>query len=159
MSSYYLVIIGTRDNPVYELEFSSFKNLGLPTTASTNATPPIPGKARFAPNIQELLPFIANSSLDLIEDAQWSNNQLYLGKIDSFYGVSINAFLTPGNIKFILCYDNGVVKSEENSIKQFLNEINELYVKTLLNPFYTVNDAIISPEFDLKVKQLARKYL
>jgi len=32
-------------------------------------------------------------------------------------------------------------------------------VKCLLNPFYSVNDAILSPEFDLKVKLLARKYL
>ncbi|EGW34708.1 uncharacterized protein SPAPADRAFT_132846 [Spathaspora passalidarum NRRL Y-27907] len=158
MSSYYLAIIGTRDNPIYELEFASFKNTTILSSPSTpNTPPPIPGKARFAPNVKELLPFIANSSLDLIEDAQFTSNQLNLGKIDTFYGISINAFITPGNIKFVLCYDGNV--KEENSIRSFFNEINELYVKTLLNPFYAVNDAIISPEFDLKVKQLARKYL
>lgn len=157
MSSYYFSIIGTKDNPVYEVEFSSFKN--IPTTNTSG--PYVPGKAQFQPSIKELLPFIANSSLDLIEETQWSSNQVYLGKVDSFYGLLVNAFLTQGNIKLILCYDGNYSgsKSEENSIKQFFNEVNELYVKNLLNPFYSVNDPIISPEFDLKVKLLAKKYL
>lgn len=157
MSSYYFTIIGTQDNPIYEVEFSSFKNI----PSSTTTAPYVPGKSQFQPSIKELLPFIANSSLDLIEESQWSSTPLHLGKVDSFYGLLVNAFLTQGNIKLILCYDGNVSgsKSEENSIKQFFIEINELYVKNLLNPFYSVNDPIISPEFDLKVKLLAKKYL
>lgn len=151
MSSYYFTIIGTKDAPLYELEFSSFKL----------SSHQIPGKSQFPPNIKEILPFITHSSLDLIEESQWSNNQYNLGKIDSFYGISINAFITQGNIKFIMCYDNnsGNNKYDESSIKQFFVEVNDLYVKVLMNPFYSVNDAITSPDFDLKVKLLARKYL
>lgn len=157
MSSYYFTIIGTRDNPLYELEFSSFKSASLSSSS-------IPGKSQFSSSIKEMLPFISNSSLDLIEDSQWASNQFYLGKIDSFYGLMVNAFVTQGNIKFILCYDlpgsnSGIQKYDDNLIKQFFVESNDLYVKCLLNPFYSVNDAILSPEFDLKVKLLARKYL
>lgn len=158
MSSYYFTIIGTRDNPLYELEFSSFKS-----TSSSQT----PGCPNFSPNLKEILPFITNSSLDIIEDVQWTTNQFNLGKIDSFYGLQINAFITQGNIKLVLCHDlttgsggSGLLaKSDENSIRQFFMEANEIYVKCLLNPFYSVNDAIISPEFDVKMKMLARKYL
>lgn len=155
MTSFYFSIIGTRDNPLYEVEFSSFKG-----SSQT------PGKPQFAANVRELLPFIANSSLDLIEDAQWSSNAFNLGKIDSFYGLSVNAFVTQGNIKLILCYEgnggsatgNGP-KYDESSLRQFFGEANELYVKCLLNPFYSVNDPIVSPDFDLRLKMIARKHL
>lgn len=149
MTSYYFSIIGTNDTPLYELEFSSFK-----VSASSS-----PGQSNFPNNIKELLPFITHSSLDLIEDSQWSSNQFNLGKIDSFYGLLVNAFITQGSIKFIMCYDGSGGKYDENPLKQFFMEANELYVKCLMNPFYSVNDPITSPEFDLKIKLLARKYL
>lgn len=158
MSSYYFTIIGTRDNPVYELEFSSFK--GAPSSQV------VPGVSQFSASVKEILPFISHSSLDLIEDSQWTLNQFYLGKIDLFYGLLVNAFITQGNIKFVLCFDaNGNTgpfpssKNDDNSIKQFFSEAYDLYTKCLLNPFYSVNDAITSPDFDMRLKSLARKYL
>ena len=161
MTSYYFSIIGTRDNPIYEFEFSSFKG-----SASSNQ---VPGCSQFSAGVKEILPFIANSSLDLVEDAQFTTLKFSLGKIDSFYGLDVSAFVTQGNIKFILCYErsvgdtqgssNPLSKYDENSIRQFFMEANELYVKCLLNPFYSVNDAITSPDFDLKLKTGARKYL
>lgn len=164
MSSYYFTIIGTRDNPLYELEFSSFKG----ASASQSS---VPGKSHFAPKVKELLPFISNSALDLIEDAQWSTGAFSLGKVDSFYGLLVNSFVTQGNIKLIMCYDSSAPtgalelmtsssnKHDENAIKQFFTEVYDLYVKALLNPFYSVNDPIVSPDFDFRVKLLARKYL
>lgn len=162
MSSYYFAIIGTRDNPIYELEFSSFKLSGKS----------VPGQSQFAPKVKELLPFITNSSLDLIEDAQWLTGNFNLGRVDSFYGLQINAFITQGNIKFVLCYDSpgtsggmesiisgGGSKHDETVIKQFFVESYDYYVKALLNPFYSVNDPLVSPDFDYRIKSLARKYL
>ncbi|KAK6201349.1 uncharacterized protein RJT21DRAFT_34604 [Scheffersomyces amazonensis] len=161
MSSYYLTIIGTRDNPLYEVEFSSFKPNSSSTSSSASASS-IPGRAQFAPDVREILPFIANSSLDIIDDSQWSTSNFNLGRVDSFYGLVVNAFITQGNVKFVLCYDNvgsGTnSKYDDNLIRQFFIDVNDLYVKCLLNPFYRVNDAIVSPEFDIKVKLLARKY-
>lgn len=173
MSSYYFTIIGTRDNPIYELELSSFKAGGSLSISGQNAY--VPGKSQFPTSVKELLPFISNSSLDLIDDVQWSSNVFNLGRIDSFYGLLVNAFITQGNIKFILCHDSNTnsnhgsggigsggsstSKYDDNSIKQFFMEVNELYVKCLLNPFYAVNDPISSPDFDLRIKLIARKYL
>ena len=148
-SSYYFSIIGTKDNPLYELEFSSFKSANISTTDN------VPGKSQFPNQRKELLPFIANSSLDLIDDQAFTTNVLNLGKIDQFYGLSINAYVLQSQVKFILCYNS----KEESTIKQFFQEVNELYTKCLMNPFYNVDDAIVSPDFDLKIKQLARKYL
>ncbi|QBM87988.1 Sedlin, N-terminal conserved region [Metschnikowia aff. pulcherrima] len=154
MSSYYLTIIGTRDNPVYELEFSSFKN--SPSSA-------IPGEARFGAKVKELLPFISNASLDIVEDTQWQTSGFNLGKVDSFYGVLVHAFITQGNIKLVLCSDtnpeNTSGKQDETAIRHLFSEIYDLYVKALLNPFCAVNDPIVLPDFDLRVKSLARKYL
>ncbi|GEQ69408.1 hypothetical protein JCM33374_g3080 [Metschnikowia sp. JCM 33374] len=163
MSSYYFTIIGTRDNPIYELEFSSFKN---------GPSSGIPGEARFSPRMKELLPFISNASLDIVEDTQWQINGFNLGKVDSFYGVSVNAFITQGNIKLVLCTDSSGPstnsesilssvgsKQDESAIRHFFSETYDLYVKALLNPFYSVNDPIVSPDFDLRVKSMARKYL
>ncbi|EGV64166.1 TRAPP subunit [Yamadazyma tenuis] len=152
MSSYYFTIIGTNDTPLYELEFASFKLGG-------SGASQVPGKSQFSNNVKEILPFVTHSSIDLIEDVQWNNNQFYLGKVDSFYGLSVNAFVTQGNIKFIICYDNGNGRYDENAIRQFFMETNELYVKELMDPFYSVNDALTSPDFDLRIKLLAKKYL
>lgn len=147
MSSYYFTIVGTKDSPIYELEFASFKSGSS-----------IPGKSQFPPNTKEILPFLTHSSLDLIEDAQWSNNQFNLGKVDTFYGLLVSAFVTQGNIKLIMCYENNK-KYDENAMRQFFIEVNELYIKTLMNPFYSVNDILTSSEFDLRVKLLAKKHL
>lgn len=167
MSSYYFTVIGTRDNPLYELEFSSFKI----SSSGTHYA----GQSNFSSRIKELLPFITNASLDLIEDAQWSTGAFNLGKVDSFYGIRVNGFVTQGNIKFVLCYDSNAPgagglesmisttltssKHDENVMKQFFSEAYDLYVQTLLNPFYLVNDPIVSPDFDYRLKLLARKYL
>jgi hypothetical protein len=35
----------------------------------------------------------------------------------------------------------------------------QLYIKALLNPFYAPGSRLDSPEFDARVKQLARRYL
>ncbi|GMM39011.1 TRAPP subunit [Saccharomycopsis crataegensis] len=140
--SYYLALIGTQDNPVYEAEFGTFKQGG-------------DGSSKFSTEMRELNPFIIHSSLDIVEDLQWVKNSMYLKVIDNFYGYYISAYVSPTNVKFLLLHE---VKSEE-SIKQFFFELNDLYVKTLLNPFYNVNNVIKSTSFDLKVKGLAKKYL
>lgn len=47
----------------------------------------------------------------------------------------------------------------EEPIRQFFFDVYDLYVKTLLSPFYFVNQPITSPVFDQKVRVLAKKYL
>lgn len=138
---FYFSVIGNNDTPLYELEFASFKLVG--------------GVGQFPPNVRELLPFIANLLLDLLEELQWSAPQFYLGKVDLFSGYLVAGYITQGNVRLVLVYD----KSDDGLIRQFFYEVNELYVKCLMNPFYAVNQPLTSPDFDMKVKQVGRKYL
>lgn len=141
--SYYFSIVGTNDTPLYELEIGTYHQSG-------DGTPHI------APEIKELEQFIVNASLDVLQDAQFKDNSIFTKKLDSFYGYQIISYLTQGNAKFLVLTD---VKNHMESIRQFLIEINELYVKHLLNPFYRPNNAITSAEFDSRVRALAKRYL
>lgn len=62
--SYYFAIIGTQDNPLFEYEFGTSKQGG-------------DGQARFTEQARHLNQFILHSSLDIVEEVQWTNGQLY----------------------------------------------------------------------------------
>ncbi|AET39454.1 TRAPP subunit TRS20 Ecym_4400 [Eremothecium cymbalariae DBVPG len=178
MPPFYFAIIGHKDTPIYEAEFTSLQQ-------------------SFPPNLKELNPFILHASLDIIEDLQWQttssnsstyNNSntisgnstsflrsrhshsgvygpgnCYLSKVDHFYGLVITAYITYGNMKFVLIHGNNnssaVSSVDDNVVKNFYQEVHELYIKTSMNPFYEVDRPITSPIFDSKVKALAKKYL
>ena len=61
--SYYFCIIGTKDNPLFELEFGTSKQGG-------------DGIARFSAEARRLNPFIVHASLDIVEEIQWFNSQM-----------------------------------------------------------------------------------
>lgn len=140
--SYYLAIIGTSDSPIYELEFGTQRQGG-------------DGFSRFSQEMRELNPFILHSALDVVEDVQWTTSAMYLKAIDNFYSYMISAYVTSGNMKILLLHE----QKNEDAIRQFFTEVHDLYVKTLLSPFYFINQPISSPAFDQKVRSLARKYL
>ena len=54
---------------------------------------------------------------------------------------------------------NGLATIDDNKCKNFYQEVHELYVKTLLNPFYRLGQPINSPEFNIRVHSIAKKYL
>lgn len=62
--SYYFVIVGTQDNPLFEYEFGTSKQGG-------------DGAAHFADQARSMNQFIVHSSLDILEEVQWSNGQMY----------------------------------------------------------------------------------
>ncbi|VEU24120.1 DEKNAAC105358 [Brettanomyces naardenensis] len=141
--SYYFAIVGTNDAPIYELEIGTYHQSG-------DGTPHLPKE------IHELEQFIVNGSLDILQDAQFKSSSIFFKNIDSFYGYQVSAYLTQGNGKLLVLTD---LKNHDESLRQFLIEINELYVKNLLNPFYKINDPIRSPSFDSRVRTLAKRYL
>lgn len=167
----YFAIIGDKDNPIYEAEF---------TTRQGNQK-----FVEFPQELRELNPFILHASLDIVEDLQWqsvpntqANNSsttgflrsknvsntdnCYLGKVDHFYGLAITAYLSYANMKFVMIHgsaSNSSVIIDDNACRSFYQEVHELYIKTLMNPFYKVNDPITSPAFDSRVRALAKKYL
>lgn len=140
----YFVIVGTKDNPVYEAEIG-------------------PSNPRQDPQINKqrdeqkhLNQFVAHSSLDVVEEMAWGCNALYLKAVDRFNDKCVSAYVTPSNIKLLLIHEQS--KSEEG-MKGFFAEAHELYIKTLLNPFYEPNMPIRSFAFDTKIKLMAKKYL
>jgi hypothetical protein len=64
--SYYFAIIGTQDNPLFEYEFGTAKQGG-------------DGVARFPEQARHMNQFIVHSSLDIVEEVQWGNGQMYAG--------------------------------------------------------------------------------
>ena len=61
--SYYFVIIGTNDNPLFEHEFGTSKSGG-------------DGVARFREEARVMNQFVVHSSLDVVEEVQWAGGQM-----------------------------------------------------------------------------------
>ena len=45
-----------------------------------------------------------------------------------------------------------------DGLKNLFAELHELYIKALMNPLQFINSALASPVFDIKVRQLVKKY-
>jgi trafficking protein particle complex subunit 2 len=80
---------------------------------------------------------------------------MYLKTVDKVNHQQVSAFLTAGNIKFMLLHAG----KSDDSIRNFFNEVYELYVKLSMNPFYKYDTPITSKEFDKRVRATARRYL
>lgn len=74
--SYYFAIIGTQDNPLFEHEFGTSKQGG-------------DGMSRFSDQARHLNQFVLHSSLDVVEEVQWNNGQMYVWVTPSNYPVAI----------------------------------------------------------------------
>jgi hypothetical protein len=59
------------------------------------------------------------------------------------------------NTKIILICENN---TNENIIKEFINQVNLLYVKLLKNPFYNIGEQINSKKMSLKINLLLNQY-
>jgi len=104
---------------------------------------------------RHVIQMIANASLDVIEDVVRRDNGMYLKSVDKFNEWTVSAFVTPGNMKFVLLHEG---KNDEG-IRAFFAEVWELYVKTMMNPFHTAHRMIASAVFDGRVRSSAKKHL
>ncbi|KAG6820434.1 hypothetical protein H0H93_000430 [Arthromyces matolae] len=104
---------------------------------------------------RHVIQMIANASLDTIEDVLRKETVMYLKSVDKFNEWTVSAFITPGNMKFVLLHEG---KNDEG-IRQFFMEVWELYVKTMVNPFHTAHTTIRSATFNGRVQASAKRYL
>ncbi|KAJ4153363.1 hypothetical protein LMH87_009853 [Akanthomyces muscarius] len=162
--SYYFAIVGTQDNPLFEYEFGTSKQGG-------------DGQSRFTDQVRHLNQIILHSSLDVVEEVQWSQGQMYLKCIDKFFNNYISCFVTGAGAKFLLLHQppapnpsgssrsstaigaNPTSPATEEAIKMFFAEVYENWVKAIMNPFYKQNMEVRSPVFRARVAAAGRKYL
>eukprot|EP00730_Choanoeca_flexa_P005175 TRINITY_DN11896_c0_g2_i1.p1 TRINITY_DN11896_c0_g2~~TRINITY_DN11896_c0_g2_i1.p1 ORF type:complete len:141 (+),score=34.25 TRINITY_DN11896_c0_g2_i1:76-498(+) len=135
--SFYLVIVGPNDRPVFELEFGTH----------TREKPVDKEDQR------HLHQFIIHSALDQVDAAVWTTNATNLKVVDRFNEWYISAYVTGTATRFMLMHD----QKQDDSIKAFFQELQELYIKASLNPFYTPGQPITSQTFANKVATMARR--
>ncbi|KAJ2968952.1 hypothetical protein NUW54_g13077 [Trametes sanguinea] len=80
---------------------------------------------------RHVIQMIANASLDAIEEVMRKESVMsvapvsYLKSVDKFNEWTVSAFVTPGNMKFVLLHES----RNDDGIKAFFNDVWELYVK------------------------------
>ncbi|CRG90540.1 hypothetical protein PISL3812_07584 [Talaromyces islandicus] len=188
--SYYFTILSPTDVPLFSLTFGTSKAGGDGIA-----------RFRFPESAQYMNQFVVHASLDIVEEAQWTNGSLYLKHIDTYPPTAshVSAFLTPSGARFILLHQppqlpsssggaGGVAGSTaslaaglgaaatsrassssiaanptspqtEEAIRQFMNEVYENWVKTVMSPFYRQGMQITSSVFRSRVTAAGRKWL
>ncbi|KAJ5896851.1 uncharacterized protein N7473_006250 [Penicillium subrubescens] len=93
--SYYFTILSPTDTPIFNIAFGTSKGGGDGIA-----------RFRFPDTAQYMNQFIIHSSLDIVEEAQWTNGGMYLKHIDTYPPAAayISAFLTPSGARFLLLH-------------------------------------------------------
>lgn len=170
--SYYFVVVSPTDTPLFEYTFGTSKGGGT-------------GQAHFrnGESSRYMNQFIIHAAIDIVEEAQWLTPNMWLKVIDHYAPTNshISCFMTGTNVRFMLLHQpsgpvivgasrastlssssiamNPTSPQTEDAIRQFMTEIYEIWVKTLMNPFYKIGSEVKSPIFRARVAAAGRKWL
>lgn len=176
--SYTFSILSPLDVPLFTHDFGTSRSGGT-------------GVANYTPSERALVPFILHSSLDIVEEVQWGPSTssgsapMYLKHIDKYANCYVSCWITGGNTRFLLLTRprdeslglgggskgslaggrqglyNPSAPATEEAVKNFMVDVYEAWVKTIMNPFFMVGngDVVKSPVFRQRVATAARKYL
>lgn len=66
----------------------------------------------------------------------------------------VSAFVTAAQVRFLLLHDG----RSDDSIRSFFKDVHELYIKAMLNPFFSPTAPIQCQGFSQKVRASARQH-
>lgn len=111
--------------------------------------------------------FVMHSALDVVEEKMWETTNKYLKTLDNFNNKKVYAWVTASGAKFLLLHEQKaedgargrIPHKNEESIKLLFSDVNDLYSKTVLNPFYNPDEPIRPRVFQERGHTLGLKLL
>jgi len=129
------VIVGHDDHPLYEIDLAP-----RPDGRETQGV--------------YLHQFVLHASLDAVNEQLWTTTNMHLGPVDKFNNLIVTAYTTAAHIKFLLLHDG----RSDDTIRLFFKDVYDIYVRVVMNPFFTTIGRISSPAFGQKVRILAKTH-
>ncbi|OLP98727.1 Trafficking protein particle complex subunit 2 [Symbiodinium microadriaticum] len=128
-----LIIVGKDDIPIYEADLST------------------EGIREDSPHLDQ---FVVHAALDLVDEMVWSTSSMFLRVVDKFNDFHVSAYCTAGHVRMMLLHKH----RNEEAIRAFFAEVQDLYIKAMLSPFQTPSTPIESPTFDAKVRAAGQRH-
>lgn len=72
----------------------------------------------------------------------------------SQHHVQVSAFVTAAQIKFLLLHDG----RSDDSIRQFFRDVHEVFLKVMMNPFFSPRGPVKSTAFYQRVRGISRSH-
>jgi len=119
-----------------------------------------PGSVHQQPHVHQ---FVLHSALDVMGDKMWGTPAMNLKVVDEFNELQVHGWCTASGAHFMMLHDSLADESSrrmrvEENIKNFFSEVNDLFTRIVLNPFYQPETKITSKTFADRVATLARKW-